>query len=41
MTWRRMIEEEINRMAKRRKAVKELSRKRVRWRKFTEALCSI
>jgi hypothetical protein len=41
ITWRRMIEQEINGMGKRRKAVKELSRNRVRWWKCMEALCSI
>jgi hypothetical protein len=41
MTWRRMIQQEINRMGKSLKAVKELSRNRVRWRNFMEALCSI
>jgi hypothetical protein len=41
MTWRRRINEEINRMRKRRKKVKELSRNRLTWRNFTEALWSI
>jgi hypothetical protein len=34
-TWRRTIEEEINRMRKSRKADREPSRNRVRWRNFT------
>jgi hypothetical protein len=41
MTWRRTLDEEVNRMGKSRKTVQELSRNRVRWRRFTEALCSI
>jgi hypothetical protein len=36
-----MIDEEINRIGKRWKAVKGLSRNRVRWRNFKEAVCSI
>jgi hypothetical protein len=35
-----MTDEEINRMGKSRKMVKELSRNRVRWWNFTEALYS-
>jgi hypothetical protein len=42
MTWRRRrINEEINRMRNRWKKVKELSRNRLTWRNFTEALWSI
>jgi hypothetical protein len=41
MTCRRTTEEEISKMGKRWKAVKELSRNRVRWRNFMAALCSI
>jgi hypothetical protein len=41
MTWRRTIQEEINKMGKSWNAVNELSRNRVRWQNFTEALCSI
>jgi hypothetical protein len=41
MTSRRMVDEEINRMGKSWKTVKELWRNGVRWRDFTEALCSI
>jgi hypothetical protein len=40
-TCKRKIDEETNRMGKRWKTVKELSRNRLRWRNFTEALCSI
>jgi hypothetical protein len=41
MTWRRTIYEEINRMGKSWKTVKELSGNRVRWRNFTDGLCYI
>jgi hypothetical protein len=37
----RTIDEEMNRIGTGRKRVKQLSRRRVRWRNFIEALCSI
>jgi hypothetical protein len=41
MAWKRTIEEEINRMGKHWKVVRELSKNRARKWKFTEALRSI
>jgi hypothetical protein len=41
LTWRRLTDEDLIKMGRSWKTVKELLRARVRWLNFTEALCSI